>query len=307
MAADTAVFHGLDPRRLSAEDFETASIRSAAPSYVSEAPSYHTLPPNETVPAYTPAATTTSSTRTSNPTRQFSSMLPPASESRSSFAHGTGLPPIPRRADLSSTPSLSQFNIAPWSSIGSGNPQARHYQSVANRRVAAAASASAAAAGPSSSAVEGALRAALSRINAANAAANLSEEDAVRPLEDPYLVGEEAAARARSERLARKYGEDILIHEDRHWDIWLGMLTHHHILSAFFDTRHLLFALVIGIFDRVPPIVYRVQPSELSPHPLFRLETQMRNAEERERNWNAFRASIENGNNRRRFTRRFGR
>ncbi|KAI1351020.1 hypothetical protein F5Y01DRAFT_315102 [Xylaria sp. FL0043] len=246
MAADTAVFHGLDPRRLSAEDFETASIRSAAPSYVSEAPSYHTLPPNETVPAYTPAATTGQSARTSNSTRQFSSMLPPPSESRSSFARGTGLPPIPRRAELSSTPSLSQFSIAPWSSIGGNNPQARHYQSVANRRVAASAAAAAASSGgPSSSStssVEGALRAALSRINAsANAAANLiSEEDAglVRPLEDPYLVGEEAAARARSERLA----------------------------------------------------------------------PQMRNAEERERNWNAFRASIENGNNRRgRFTRRFGR
>ncbi|KAI0803598.1 hypothetical protein GGR55DRAFT_682514 [Xylaria sp. FL0064] len=264
MAADTAVFHGLEPQRLSAEDFETASIRSAAPSYVSEAPSYHTLPPNETVPAYTPAATTGQSARTSNSTRQFSSMLPPPSESRSSFAHGTGLPPIPRRAELSSTPSLSQFNIAPWSSIGGNNPQARHYQSVANRRVAASAAAAAATGGPSSSStssVEGALRAALSRINAsANAAANfISEEDAglVRPLEDPYLVGEEAAARARSERLARKYGEDILIHEDRHWDIWLA---------------------------------------------------QMRNAEERERNWNTFRASIENGNNRRgRFTRRFGR
>ncbi|KAI1295713.1 hypothetical protein F5Y03DRAFT_302326 [Xylaria venustula] len=259
MAADTAVFHGLDPRRLSAEDFETASIRSAAPSYVSEAPSYHTLPPNEAVPAYTPAATNTASTRPSNSSRQFTSMLPPPSESRSTFTPSTGLPPIPRRSDLSSTPSLSQFNIAPWSSIGSGNPQARLYQSVANRRVAAASSSSSAASGPSSS-IEGALRAALlSRVTAAaNAAASYGEEDAglVRPLEDPYLVGEEAAARARNERLARKYGEDILIHEDRHWDIWLA---------------------------------------------------QMRNAEERERDWNAFRASVENGNNRRRFTRRFGR
>ncbi|KAI1419307.1 hypothetical protein F5Y12DRAFT_789177 [Xylaria sp. FL1777] len=251
MAADTAVLHGLSPRRLSAEDFETASIRSAAPSYVSEAPSYHTLPPNEAVPAYTPPATTTPSARGPNTTRQGSSMLPPMSDSQSTFAHGTGLPPIPRRSEASSTPSLSQFHIAPWSSIGSGNPQARHYQSVANRRVAAAS----ASASPSS-AVEGALRAALSRINAANAAA--SEEDAslVRPLEDPYLVGEEAAARARNERLARKHGEDVLIHEDRNWDIWLA---------------------------------------------------QMRNMEERERNWNVFRASIDRGINRRIFTRRFGR
>ncbi|KAI0535306.1 hypothetical protein GGR58DRAFT_447702 [Xylaria digitata] len=214
MAAETAVLHGLNPRRLSAEDFETASIRSAAPSYVSEAPSYHTLPPNEAVPPYTPPA---SSTTRASTTRQFTSMVPPP-EPRSTFTP-TGLPPIPRRSEMSSTPSLSQFQIAPWSSISSGNnPQARHYQSVANRRVAAAS------AGPSSSAVEGALRAAMSRINAANAAASEEDDTRVRPLEDPYLVGEEAAARARNERLARKHGEDVLIHEDRHWDIWLAQM-----------------------------------------------------------------------------------
>ncbi|KAI1123606.1 hypothetical protein F5Y10DRAFT_47545 [Nemania abortiva] len=251
MATETLVLHGLNPRRLDAEDFETASIRSAAPSYVSEAPSYHTLPPSEAVPAYTPPATTAAtnaSTRASAPSRQGSSMLPPPSESRSSFTPGTGLPPIPRRSEMLSTPSLSQFHIPSWSSIGSGNPQARHYQSVANRRVAAAS------AGPSS-AVEGALRAALSRIQAANADA--SEEDGrIRPLEDPYLVGEEAAARARNERLALKHGEDILVLEDRRWDSWLA---------------------------------------------------QMRDVEERSHSWNAFRANIDRGNNRRRLTRRFGR
>lgn len=47
----------------------------------------------------------------------------------------------------------------------------------------------------------------------------------VRPLEDPYLVGEEAAARARRERLARENpGDDILQREDRRWDWFLGML-----------------------------------------------------------------------------------
>ncbi|KAI0552377.1 hypothetical protein F4679DRAFT_581676 [Xylaria curta] len=248
MATETLTFPGLTTGRLSAEDFETASIRSAAPSYVSEAPSYHTLPPNETVPAYTPptnASTTTVTSRASTTPRQSSSMLPPSS---SSFAPGAGLPPIPRRSEMSSAPSLSQFQIPSWSSINSGNPQARLYQSVASRRAAAAS------AGPSSSsAVDSALRAALSRVNAANAAAR--EDARVRPLEDPYLVGEEAAARARNERLARKHGEDILIREDRRWDWWLA---------------------------------------------------QMRDIEERERGWNAFRSNIERGN-RRRFTRRFGR
>lgn len=196
---------------------------------VSEVPSYHTLPPPEAVPAYTPratTATTTSSARTSGAARQSSSMVPPMPESRTSFTPGAGLPPIPRRSELSSTPSLSQFYISPWSSMNSGNPQARHYQSVANRRVAAAASMSAGSSSSSAAAVHGALRAALSRIQAANAELLASEEDdsRIRPLEDPHLVGEEEAARARRERLARKHGEDVLIREDRRWDSWLGML-----------------------------------------------------------------------------------
>lgn len=51
------------------------------------------------------------------------------------------------------------------------------------------------------------------------------ERNRIRPLEDPYLVGEEAAARARRERLARESGDDILIREDRRWDWFLGKLT----------------------------------------------------------------------------------
>jgi hypothetical protein len=51
-------------------------------------------------------------------------------------------------------------------------------------------------------------------------------EHRVRPLEDPYLVGEEAAARARAERMAREsaglLGDDILVREDRRWDWFLG-------------------------------------------------------------------------------------
>jgi hypothetical protein len=51
------------------------------------------------------------------------------------------------------------------------------------------------------------------------------ERNRVRPLEDPYLVGEEAAARARRERLAREncgHGHEILVREDRRWDFFLG-------------------------------------------------------------------------------------
>ena len=46
------------------------------------------------------------------------------------------------------------------------------------------------------------------------------QTEELRPLEDPYLVGEVAAAKARRERIARETGEDILIQEDRQWD-WL--------------------------------------------------------------------------------------
>lgn len=89
------------------------------------------------------------------------------------------------------------------------NPTARHYQRVAHRRVAAQRS--------DTAALESIRRVMLDRI----------EEDErnrvqVRPLEDPYLVGEEAAARARAERLARESGEQILINEDKRWDFLLG-------------------------------------------------------------------------------------
>lgn len=56
----------------------------------------------------------------------------------------------------------------------------------------------------------------------------MAEEEAAqrardfRPLEDPYLVGEEAASRARRERLARESGDDILWDEDRRWNRFLG-------------------------------------------------------------------------------------
>ncbi|KAI1080229.1 hypothetical protein F5B20DRAFT_119452 [Whalleya microplaca] len=216
---------------LSAEDFETASIRSAAPSYISEAPSYHsTLPTNEPVPAYTPPEPQVSNSSSSS-TPRYTSMLPPLSSistptpMTSTFTPGAGLPRVPsprRRINTSSdTPQMNQFRIPTWSSLNR-NPNVRHYQSVANRRVSAAANRGTV----PSSAVEGALRSALDRINAASAA-NLADEDdpdRIRPLEDPYLVGEEAAARARSARLAKQNGDDILDREEKRWDWFLGQM-----------------------------------------------------------------------------------
>jgi hypothetical protein len=63
------------------------------------------------------------------------------------------------------------------------------------------------------------------------------QRNRIRPLEDPYLVGEEAAARARQERIARErllaedggggtgmdWGEEVLVRENRRWDLFLGL------------------------------------------------------------------------------------
>ena len=56
----------------------------------------------------------------------------------------------------------------------------------------------------------------------------------LRPLEDPHLVGEEAAARARRARLARENGDEILIREDRRWDWFLGTFQLYFPLLTFY-------------------------------------------------------------------------
>lgn len=103
------------------------------------------------------------------------------------------------------------------------------YARVAHRRAVAA---SASAAASSGAAVETALRNVLDRVGnaasgsssgaSASASASAGDDERVRPLEDPHLVGEEAASRARTARLARESGDDILLTEDRRWDWFLG-------------------------------------------------------------------------------------
>ena len=60
---------------------------------------------------------------------------------------------------------------------------------------------------------------------------------AARPLEDPYLVGEAAAAQARRERLARENGDEILIREDQRWDFFLSELSSRGRRGGRFTTR----------------------------------------------------------------------
>ncbi|KAG7291753.1 hypothetical protein NEMBOFW57_001773 [Staphylotrichum longicolle] len=166
LADDVPRFARASIEFLGPDDFDSASIRSAAPSYT------------------------------------FSSLLgpDPSPSSSSTPNRRYGLPPVPtgpprHQQDI---PSLSQFRIpsSSRSSAAHANPTARIYQNVALRRASASASASSNA---SAASLDGLMRRVmLERIE------EEERNNRVRPLEDPYLVGEEAAARARSERMARE-------------------------------------------------------------------------------------------------------
>ncbi|KAK6839633.1 hypothetical protein PG990_011248 [Apiospora arundinis] len=209
--------------RLSVDDFETASIRSAAPSYLSDAPSYSTLPPAETVPAYTP---TTAPPYTPTPSASSAAGNERGRGRDNTAPRTIGLPRVPSPFRRGQDPTLSQYlriGTNPWSSLHS-NPTARHYQAVANRRVASAPSNNNNSSSSTNSNAEAVrtVRDTMTRLNEEEeqrAAARL------RPLEDPHLVGEEAAGRARRARLARENGDDILIREDRRWDWFLASLS----------------------------------------------------------------------------------
>ncbi|KAK8099313.1 uncharacterized protein PG998_012554 [Apiospora kogelbergensis] len=211
--------------RLSVDDFETASIRSAAPSYLSDAPSYSTLPPAESVPAYTPATappyTPTPSASTNAGERGRGR---DTATNNNAWPRTIGLPRVPSPFRRGQDPTLGQYlriGTNPWSSLHS-NPTARHYQAVANRRVASAPGNSNNSNANSNAEAVRTVRDTMARLNEQEeqrAAARL------RPLEDPHLVGEEAAARARRARLARENGDEILIREDRRWDWFLASLS----------------------------------------------------------------------------------
>lgn len=163
-------------------DFETASIRSAAPSYLSEAPSYTSALPS-----------TTSSRSSGLPSPYLSST---------------------RHTRAGSIPSLDSFRVTGWSRTQPSNPAARHYYSVARRRA---------------SVLTAQEQASLltATLNGDDGIAQLkkkmdeeSRERDIRTLEDPRLVGEEAAEKNRQERLKRENGYEVLEMENRRWD-WL--------------------------------------------------------------------------------------
>ncbi|PHH74336.1 hypothetical protein CDD82_4975 [Ophiocordyceps australis] len=183
--------------RYNADIFDTASIRSAAPSYVSEVPSYHsTAQQPEAAPAYAPRAGFPAT-----PTQG------PAQAQAQQARRTTGLPPVPPMP-ASSVMTIHNYRLASWSANNA--PAARHYRNVAERRIT-----------DGRYPVDSDMAAA--PVPARRHYQPLEAGQELRPLEDPSLVGEVAAAQARRQRLAREAGDDILIREDRQWD-W--MLAH---------------------------------------------------------------------------------
>ncbi|KJZ75948.1 hypothetical protein HIM_04772 [Hirsutella minnesotensis 3608] len=165
---------------------------------VSNCPSYHTIAQfAETAPPYSPGAV--SSPPSSPPARRRPANTRPQS---------IGLPPIPPLAPQSIV-TLHNFRAPSWSANNA--PAARQYRNVAERRTSDAryqtANDPTKRHRPSPQPTEG----------------REGSPSSIRPLEDPYLVGEVAAQQARQERLARESGDDILLQEDRQWD-W--MLAH---------------------------------------------------------------------------------
>ncbi|OAR02806.1 hypothetical protein LLEC1_00212 [Akanthomyces lecanii] len=186
--------------RYSTEDLETASIRSAAPSYVSDAPSYHsTIPHPEAAPLYTPRRTISSAQSTVAAQADLNDDQRRQEPTR---LETIGLPPVPQRQPTRIAP---HFSFPMWSAADT--PTTRHYRNVAERRV-----------------VDGRYQTASSperqRISRLLEEQNAANDEAFRPLEDPYLVGEQAAAEAKRERLAREGTNTSIQQEERQWD-WL--------------------------------------------------------------------------------------
>ncbi|KAI9878198.1 MAG: hypothetical protein M1830_001590 [Pleopsidium flavum] len=208
-----------EPLPLYSRDPETISIRSSAPSYTSEAPSYHSSrPPN--LRSITFAADTTRP-----PSRFPANPGLPSSRYAPGFSRG-------RSTGSVSNVENHKFNISEWSSVTSGH-QARHYQNVAHRR------ATIASAEDERNALAMAMQTPKSQadiIKEANVSENRrdsdsgeekEEDDTSRiPLEDPHLVGHEAAAKAKAQRLymRRCIDEEALRQEQKTWDFMLTQM-----------------------------------------------------------------------------------
>ena len=219
-----------------ARDPETASVLSSAPSYISEAPTY---------------VSNRQSTVITGPP-QPSSLLPPRAPNERSvglpairYAEGFQNPARGRMGDLTN----HSYNICSWSSIYK-SPNARQLQNVAARRASKASasplfSALTSDAPPTASASTTLLAstATTTDANAITAIAGPSQASSsatpsssfpadiptapFSPLEDPYLVGESAAAQARAQRIYREMclrSDEACKNEGKSWDFLLAQM-----------------------------------------------------------------------------------
>lgn len=195
-----------EPLPLYRRDPETVSILSAAPSYVSDTPTY--------------TSQRRSTDRVPGPPQPRG--LPSAR-----YAPGFHSPALGSLADIE----LQNYNITNWSSITSSHAS-RQYQNVARRRASQAVSTAAllqslSAVPPSQSSSSAAASSSVSPTSSSVALNNAADSTPVSPFEDPSLVGEEAAQRARAQRLYRekcRRGEEALRHESKAWDFMLAQM-----------------------------------------------------------------------------------
>lgn len=129
------------PRRASCESPETGSIRSQAPSYVSEVPSYHSNQPS-TAQSVTPLELPSPEphNRPVSPPNSTASTATVTTVRLSSSQYAPGFRPRPDGGPRMSSPSGSSgqdvdslYNMSSWAHVTEG-VQARHVQNVAQRR-----------------------------------------------------------------------------------------------------------------------------------------------------------------------------
>ena len=189
-------------------DSDAASITSAAPSYRSDAPPY--TPPT----LLTTQPTTTTPTTTPTPTLPPAATptpTPAAAPPRLGLPNRAYAPGFGPRARAAAAPgngslALANYNMGSWS--GARGAHSKQCENVAARRAQLPVAVSAAAA------VE-------------VVAAPRPPRSPRSPLEDPQLVGEEAAARARDQRLYRERclrGEEALRNENKGWDFMMAQM-----------------------------------------------------------------------------------
>lgn len=211
----------------SRNDPDAVSIHSAAPSYVSETPTYHsdrqhvTSPPRRSPPLIGPA-TARDQPHIRLPTPQFA----PGFTSRA----------VGAVTDLNS----HLYNSGSWSSTRSSHAS-RQYLNVARRRANQATTnttsirTSLGTPSPSSTTVGApstSPAASSTNLHGTSSPSHHSTDPShtsqpLNPLEDPYLVGEAAAERARAQRVYREMclnGEEGLRVESRSWDFMFNQM-----------------------------------------------------------------------------------